>query len=105
MKKSDQALEDKRRAIVGKIIVGIDPGKSSHQAVMLDENGFQMGTPFSFAQSDAGSHHTLPQKLSHILPEETDHEVVVAIERSCNLWQNVCAPLYGIGHQVVLVSP
>lgn len=51
MKKSYQALEEKRRRIVGKIIVGIDPGKASHQALVLDENGFQMGKPFTFAQS------------------------------------------------------
>lgn len=105
MKKSYQALEDKRRAIAGKIIIGIDPGKASHQAVVLDEHGFQIGKPFSFAQSYAGYHHTLLQKLSKIIPENTDHEGVFAIERSCNLWQTLCAHLSKQGHHVVLVSP
>lgn len=105
MKKSFKALEEKRRLIAGRIIVGIDPGKASPPAVVLDENGFQMGKPFTFAQSYAGYHHSLPQKLSRMLPQERDHEVLFAVERSCNLWQTLCAHLCGLGHQVLLVSP
>jgi len=105
MKKSYKALEAKRRTIAGKIIIGIDPGKSSHQALVLDAYGFQMGKPFTFAQRYQGYHHSLAQKLNKILAQDSDHEIVFAIERSCNLWQNLCAHLYDKGHRVVLVSP
>lgn len=105
MKKSYKALEEKRRMIAGTIIIGIDPGKTSHQAVVQDPYGITMGKPFPFAQSHQGYHHTLPQNLARILPEDTDHEIVFAIERSCNLWQSLCAHLQHTGQKVVLVSP
>ena len=82
MQKSYQALEAKRLSIAGTIIVGIDPGKTSHQAVVQDAHGITIGKPFTFAQSYAGYHHTLPQKLSKILPKDTDHKIIFAIERA-----------------------
>ena len=68
MKKSYQALAAKRRFIAGKLIVGIDPGKFSHQAVVQDEHGIQLGKSFPFAQSYAGYHQSLPRKLGKIIP-------------------------------------
>jgi len=99
MKKSYQALQAKRR----KLIVGIDPGKFSHQVVVQDEHGIQLGKPFAFAQSYQGYHHTLPRKLWGIIP--ADQAMVFAVECSCNLWQTLCAHLHGQGHPVLLVSP
>ena len=105
MKKSYQALQVKRRFIAGKLIVGIDPGKFSHQAVVQDADGLTLGKSFSFAQSYAGYHQSLPKKLARIIPTATDRAMVFAVERSCNLWQTLCAHLHGQGHPVVLVSP
>lgn len=99
MNKSYQALETKRLLIAGKIVVGIDPGKLSHQAVVQDAHGITIGKPFPFAQSYEGYHKTLPQKLARLLPEEAFDQIVFAVERSCNLWQNLCAHLHGQGYQ------
>ena len=89
MNKSYQALEAKRLQIAGKTIVGIDPGKLSHQAVVQDAHGITIGKPFPFAQSYEGYQKTLPQKLSRLLPEAAFDQIVFAIERSCNLWQHL----------------
>ena len=40
----------KLQLIAGKYIVGIDPAKAKHQAVLLDPSGLQIGK--SFAEDD-----------------------------------------------------
>ena len=39
-----QALEQKRRIINQKIIIGIDPAKAKHQAAIIDASGMQRGS-------------------------------------------------------------
>ena len=47
-------LHDKRRMIEGMTIVGIDPAKAKHQAVILDSTGSQRGKTFSFDVTHEG---------------------------------------------------
>jgi transposase len=104
-KRSYQALERKRRYISGKIIIGIDPSKDYHQVQVIDTDGIQMGDTFTFAVNFDGYHKTLWKKLERVLPDDKDHDIVFAIERSCNLWQTIIFYLRTQGQDVVLVSP
>ena len=61
--RSYQALQEKRNFIHGKIIIGIDPGKDKHQAVILDNTGVTLGNPFLFAVNYDGFTQTLWTKL------------------------------------------
>ncbi|MFQ5640611.1 MAG: hypothetical protein ACE5IR_21745 [bacterium] len=46
-------LENKRKSIAEKIVVGIDPGKEKHQAAVLDRLGVHQKT-FTFKVSSQG---------------------------------------------------
>ncbi len=50
MKKTKGYLRslERNQWVSGKVIVGIDPAKEKHQAVVVDENRMQQGRSFSF---------------------------------------------------------
>ena len=98
-------LQMKREAIVGKNLVGVDPGKGSHTAVVLDSHGHQQGTSFSFPVSRHGFDTVLWKKLAKRLDSCSPHEMVVAVETSCNLWVTVAHRFAQQGYVVLLVSP
>lgn len=98
-------LQNKRRLIDGKAIVGIDPAKAKHQAAVIDASGDQVGKSFSFDVSSQGYTTTLWQKLLHILPNCNPQTIDFAIETSCNLWLTLAAYLHDQGYRVLLVSP
>jgi transposase len=104
-KRSYQALERKRRYISGKTIIGIDPSKDYHQVQIIDTDGIQIGDTFTFAVNYDGYHKTLWKKLERVLPDYKAHDIVFAIERSCNLWQTIVFYLRTQAQDVVLVSP
>jgi len=64
-----QALEQKRRIINQKTIIGIDPAKAKHQAVIIDASGMQRGTSFAFAVSVEGYTTKYPPALTCLLYE------------------------------------
>lgn len=97
-------LETKRKSIAEKIVIGIDPGKESHQAVVLNRLGIHQKT-FIFQVSSKGYHEILWKKLDSIIPTEAYKDVVFAIETSCNLWQTLAHYLHYSGYPVLLVSP
>jgi hypothetical protein len=49
-----KTLETKRHLIDGKIIIGIDPSKKKHQAVVHDPKGILLGNTFSFQSTYEG---------------------------------------------------
>ena len=87
----------------GKTIIGIDPAKSKHQAVVITPEGATAGKSFSFAVSHTGFTQVLPQRLDQRTDEQADR--VFAIETSCALWQTLALHLHEHGQEVVLVSP
>jgi len=101
---SYKILETKRKSIHGKIVVGIDPGKESHYAVVLDPFGAQLKS-FTFAVNSNGYHKTLWKKLDQVIGQSEYKDVVFAIEISCNLWQTLVHYLIHSGHTVLMVSP
>jgi transposase len=98
-------LQHKRSLINGKIIIGIDPAKTKHQAAVIDTHGVQLGKSFSFDVSLDGYTKILWQKLTQILPTYSRDTTVFAIETSCNLWLTLAFYLHHEGYHVLLVSP
>jgi hypothetical protein len=54
-------LQQRRALVEGRFIVGIDPAKQRHDAVIVDPAGIPVGRSFSFKQSFTGLSHDLLQ--------------------------------------------
>jgi len=91
--------------IDGMHIVGIDPAKAKHQAVLIDAAGVQQGSSFSFDVSHSGYTEVLWRKVRQNLPNSNPKTLAFAVETSCNLWLTVCSYLHAEGYRVLLVSP
>ena len=101
--RSYRNYQNKKNQIVNKTIVGIDPGKKSHQAVIIDPSGIPIGKPFSFSESYKGYHTKLWKEIQQRGVDE--HNLVFSIEVSCNLWQKLSYYLESAKHTVVHVNP
>lgn len=100
-----EKLETKRHFIDGKIIIGIDPSKTKHQAMVIDEKGIPMGKSFYFQNNYHGFNQQLLTKLKILIPESGTEKVTFAVETSINFWQKLCFFLHHQGFNVLLVSP
>ena len=47
--RSYRSYQERRTIIAGKTIIGIDPGKTKHQAVIIDKTGIPVEKTFSFS--------------------------------------------------------
>ena len=103
--KSYRSYQDKRSNVFGKMIIGIDPGKGRHQAVIIDSAGIPTGKSFSFSVSYDGFRKKLWEEINKQLVNYTSSELLFAVEASCNLWQTISSYLRLEGYDVVLVSP
>jgi len=99
-----ESLQTKRHFISSKVVVGIDPARERHQAAIIDGNGIALCKPFS-CKTDASGFSKLFTQLSILEVKVNPNTCVLAIERSCNLWQTLAHYAYGKGYPVVLVSP
>jgi hypothetical protein len=85
----------KRPALVeGRFIIGIDPAKERHDAVIVDPGGIPVGRSFSFSSPSRAS-ATISGRISLQVPElaglprsELPERLIFAIENSCNHWIN-----------------
>ncbi len=102
---NSKSLEAKRHFINGKTIIGIDPAKKKHQAVIIDSVGVPIGNTFKFNNSFNGFHQELFNKLNIYIPNLSPANVVFAVEISINLWQKLCCFLANKGFTVLMVSP
>ena len=100
-----QNLEMKRHYVSDKFIVGIDPAKHKHQAMVLDPKGIPVGNSFSFTNSYNGFHFKLWQKLKSLSFEVSTENTAFAIEISINYWQKLCHYLNQKGYTVLMVRP
>jgi len=101
----NKQLQAKRRFIHDKTIIGIDPSKGKHQAIVINSMGEPIGNSFSFDHSFMGFHVTLWKKLKQRLESINSGEVVFAVEISINYWQKLCEYLQQKGFTVLMVSP
>jgi transposase len=100
-----QNLEMKRHFISDKIIIGIDPSKKKHQAMIINEKGIPMGNFFGFQNSFNGFHNKLWQKVHSQAGFTDTRKIVFAVETSINFWQKLCFFLHQRGYTVLLVRP
>jgi transposase len=100
-----QHLETKRHYVSDKFIVGIDPAKHKHQAMVLDPKGIPVGNTFSFTHTYNGFHFKLWQKLKSFSFEPSPENTAFAIEISINYWQKLCHYLHEKGFTVLMVRP
>jgi transposase len=103
--KKFKILQEKQELILNKFIVGIDPSKKKHQAIIIDSFGLPVGTSFSFPSNYDGYNNVLWEKIKKEIPDYNTKSVVFAVETSCNLWQNLVHYLNSKGYTVLLVSP
>ena len=102
---NSKSLEAKRHFINGKTIIGIDPAKKNHQAVIIDSIGVPIGSTFKFNNTFNGFHLELFNKLNSLIPGFSTANTVFAVEISINLWQKLCCFLCNKGFTVLMVSP
>ena len=100
-----KAYQEKKKAIGGEKIIGIDPSKRSHQCAIIDAQGVPMGNSFSIEVNYKGFNETLWQKTINITGTHKNEDIVFAVENSCDLWQTIANYLREKGYKVVLVSP
>ena len=105
MMRSYRSYQKKRGKAAEKTIIGIDPGKSRHQAVIIDANGIPTGKTFSFAVNYKGYYEKLWNEINKQITSYTSSDLLFAVEASCNLWQTISNYLRSAGYAVVLVSP
>jgi hypothetical protein len=72
----------KQQLIAGKYIIGVDPAKNKHQAVVLDPSGLPLGKSFAFDVSYEGYTRILWKKISFLIPTCNPQTTVFAIETS-----------------------
>jgi len=98
-------IEEKRHFVHNKIIIGIDPAKHNHQAMIINELGIPYCKSFIFNNTFKGFNEELWHKLTKVLKEIDPQKVVFAVEISINLWQKLCHYLHNKGFTVLMVSP
>ena len=101
----NQKAQKKRHFIDGKIIVGIDPAKDKHQAIMISDKGDPLGSSFTIKHSYFGFHISLFKKLKERINDVDPEQVVFAVEISINFWQKLCQFLHQKGFTVLMISP
>ena len=102
---NSKSIEAKRHFINGKTMIGIDPAKRNHQAVIIDSIGVPVGNTFKFSNNFYGFHQELFVKLNSHITSLNPENVVFAVEISINLWQKLCSFLCNKGFTVLMVSP
>jgi len=105
MKKSYEKHMEKKQMLSGKRIVGIDPAKEKHQAVVVNEKGLQQGRSFSFPVSHEGYNEKLWKGLGKVLGAYSADDLVFAIETACALWKTLADYITAKGYTVLLVNP
>jgi transposase len=102
---NSKSLEVKRRFIKDKIIIGIDPAKKKHQAVILDTAGIPICNSFKITNNFQGFNIDMWKIIKTHINDLNANNIVFAVEISINLWQKLCAYLAGKGFIVLMVSP
>lgn len=88
--------------MTNKLIVGIDIGKRTHVATIIDESGLALGRPFSFSNTTDGGELL----LSRIAAVNMDSSsVVFGIEATGHYWLALYSFLVGKGYPVSVINP
>ncbi len=85
---NSKSLEIKRHFIKDKIIIGIEPAKKKHQAVILDTAGILICNSFKFSNTFQGFHYDIWKIIKTHIKDLNPTNVVFAVEITINLLQN-----------------
>lgn len=85
-----------------KLIVGIDIGKRTHVASIIDEKGTEVIRPFSFANTTFGG-ESLLAKISAVNIDSSP--VVFGLEATGHYWLALYSFLVGKGYTVSVINP
>ena len=102
---NSKSLEVKRHFIKDKVIVGIDPAKKKHQAVILDTAGIPVCNSFKFSNNFKGFNNDMWNIIKTHIRDLNPNNVVFAVEISINFWQKLCAFLCQKGFTVLIQRP
>lgn len=88
--------------MINKLIVGIDIGKRTHVAAIIDEKGMMVARPFSFANTTAGGEVL----LTRITAVNINASIVVfGLEATGHYWLALYSFLVGKGYPVSVINP
>ncbi|MBI5614099.1 IS110 family transposase [Candidatus Gottesmanbacteria bacterium] len=85
-----------------KLIVGIDIGKRTHVATIIDETGTMVARPFSFANTTDGG-ETLLTRIAAV--NTSDSAVVFGLEATGHYWLALYSFLSAKGYPVSVINP
>src|ERR1039457_4491698 len=85
-----------------KLIVGIDIGKRTHVAAIIDATGAQITRPFSFQNTTTGG-TLLLDRIAGV--NTTSAPVVFALEATGHYWLALYSFLTGKGYPVSVINP
>ena len=79
---NSKSLEVKRHFIKDKLIIGIDPAKKKHQAVILDTSGIPICNSFKFTNNYQGFNSDMWKIIKSHIKDLNTNSVVFAVEIS-----------------------
>lgn len=85
-----------------KLIVGIDIGKRTHVATIIDETGNLVTRPFSFANTTDGG-HLLLDRIASVSPDPSP--VIVGLEATGHYWLALYSFLTEKGYAISVINP
>ncbi len=85
-----------------KLIVGIDIGKRTHVATIIDHSGAVIGRAFSFANTTIGA-NLLLERIIAVNPEHLP--IVFGLEATGHYWLALYSFLTGKGYPVSVINP
>jgi transposase len=101
--KSAGTLSENVSEVFAMLIVGIDIGKSNHEAAIIDEKGIvRGGKSFRFSNSHDGVSKLLSHISKYNLPNE---EVVFGLEATGHYWLSVFSRLTDDGYKIFVINP
>ena len=92
-----------KKMVSGKYVIGIDPGDTSHKAIIISPEGIPISKPFGFTVTKKGF-AKFEQMIKKSLPKKERANVVIGMESSCNLWQTFTEYFEG-KYKIVTTSP
>jgi len=84
-------LQRKKETVSGKIVIGIDPSKNSHQALIPGPERMQIGKTFSFRHSYNGFQNKLLEYIGNYRPDFDTSKIVFTFEIATDIRQNPAA--------------
>lgn len=87
-----------------KLIVGIDIGKRTHVATIIDQHGMVVTRPFSFSNTTEGA-ESLLTRITTVQTDASSSPVVFGLEATGHYWLALYSFLTAKGYKVSVINP